>query len=170
LKEGRFLLLSVRYNAVPIRKLLVGLTFFVAIAGSACAGSPSTSLDTQDALRDEFAKTGVTLTWLKEENVSIWGGFNESIQLTMGEEIIVREFELHEFEDTEHAEFSADHVNPEGDHIVWFTGDYWVSTTLDANCQLHLFRMGKVIAIYCGDDEKILDTFVTVMGPQFAGG
>ncbi len=149
--------------------VLTGILMLVVLAQSGCTSPPSTSLEVQEALRPEFAKDGITLTWLKEENVSIWGGFNESIQLSRGDEIVASEFEMHEFDDAEQATFAADNVNPEGDHIQWFTGTYWVGRSIDSNLPLHFFMTGKVIAIYYGDDQEIIDTFQKVMGMQFAG-
>jgi hypothetical protein len=69
--------------------------------------------------------------------------------------------QVFEYESAEAMENEASQVAPDGGSIGTSMVD-WIDTP-------HFYKTGRIVALYVGSDETILDLLEKVLGPQFAG-
>ena len=76
-----------------------------------------------------------------------------------------------EFGSTEEANAAAEGVSADGSHIAGpVTADGTsISTAVDWIIPPHFYKAGKLIVLYVGCDEDVIDLLEVTMGPQFAG-
>ena len=77
-----------------------------------------------------------------------------------------------EYENVSMAETEAALVSPDGSSVRRpgvITGvDYWISG-VDWIAPPHFYKAGKLIVLYVGESEAVIDALESVLGPQFAG-
>jgi hypothetical protein len=71
------------------------------------------------------------------------------------------DLQVFEYESAEAMEKEASQVAPDGGSIGTSMVD-WIDTP-------HFYKAGRIIALYVGSDQTVLDLLNKVLGPQFAG-
>ncbi len=71
------------------------------------------------------------------------------------------DLQIFEYENAEAMEKEASQVAPDGGSIGTSMVD-WIDTP-------HFYKAGRIVVLYVGSDQTILDLLNKVMGPQFAG-
>jgi hypothetical protein len=71
------------------------------------------------------------------------------------------EVQVFEYENAENMEKDAVKVSPDGGSIGTSMVD-WIDTP-------HFYKAGRIIVLYVGSDQAVLDLLNKVLGPQFAG-
>ena len=79
--------------------------------------------------------------------------------------------ETFEFASTEEADAAAGGVSATGTSIVTTMADgSQMASMVDWFAPAHFYKAGKLIVIYVGSDNDVIDALQEAMGPQFAGG
>ncbi len=71
------------------------------------------------------------------------------------------DIQVFEYENSEAMEFEASQVAPNGDSVGTSMIN-WVGSP-------HFYKIGRLIVLYLGDNQEILNLLNRVIGPQFAG-
>lgn len=138
--------------------------FVISLTVSACANNPLTAAPSTlepDTIEDKAALT----TALQNAGASVEAGESVSQDFFTPEGSILQvngaDVQVFEYESMQAMEEEASQVSPDGSSI----GTSMVMW-MDAP---HFYKTGKIIALYVGSDETVLDLLEGVLGPQFAG-
>jgi hypothetical protein len=76
-----------------------------------------------------------------------------------------------EFDTSEDADAAAQGVSADGSHIAGpvMADGTSISTAVDWTVPPHFYKAGKLIVLYAGCDEDVIDLLEVTMGPRFAG-
>ncbi len=80
-----------------------------------------------------------------------------------GQSLLVNEADIQVFEypDGQAMEAEASQVAPDGTSVG--------TTMVDWFAPPHFYKSGRILVLYVGDDQAVLDQLNNVLGPQFAG-
>ena len=138
--------------------LLIFLSIF-AYGMSACATpNPSTkplSVEDQAGLLNALKAAGAT--------VDVGDSIAQDFFSVEGKTVKVNgaELQVFEYENSEAMEKDASNVAPDGGSIGTSMVN-WIDTP-------HFYKAGRIITLYVGSDNAVLDLLDNVLGPQFAG-
>ena len=142
--------------------LLISVLVF-AYAISACgksaaidASPEARSVEDQASLLNALKAAGAT--------VEVGDSITQEFFRVEGQTVKVNEGDLQvfEYESPEAMEKDASQVAPDGGSIGTSMVS-WIDTP-------HFYKAGRIIVLYLGSDQAILDLLNKVIGPQFAGG
>ena len=145
-------------RTVPVRAMFLLAVLLVAALAAACRESVSPADDLAGLLRS-LQQAGFDTPEQEATNVLESRFFD-----VPGVALIVpgRKLLAYEFADESQAEAQAGMVSLDGTGIGnKYVG--WGDTP-------HFFSRGRLIVIYQGDDQRMLDALEEALGPQFAGG
>jgi hypothetical protein len=137
-----------------LKKLLalVGMVALIALGACTSTSSP-TDLD---SLINSLEDTGAV--------VQPAGDISQPFLAVTGQVIKVdnTDVQVFEYSDTTAANADADMVSADGSS-VGTTIISWVATP-------HFYKSGKLMVLYVGDNQAVINTLQEVLGSQFAGG
>jgi hypothetical protein len=144
------------------RSVLTILLSVFAQAMSACGTGATPTLSTEPLIVEDQASF---LAALRAEGATaeVVDSISQDFFSVEGQIITVNgaEVQVFEYESAEGMENAASQVAPDGGSIGTSMLT-WIETP-------HFYKTGRIIVIYIGSDEKILNLLQTIMGPQFAG-
>lgn len=142
------------------------LLLVVAITVSSCGGNASTTISPTSTTEPQSVEDQAGLaTALQASGATVEAGEPITQPFFTPEGKIVKvngaDVQVFEYESAEAMENEASQVAPDGGSIGTSMVE-WIDTP-------HFYKTGRIIALYVGSDETILDILQTVLGPQFAG-
>ena len=144
------------------RSVLTILLLVFAQAMSACGTGATPTLSTEPLIVEDQASF---LAALRAEGATaeVVDSISQDFFNVEGQIITVNgaDVQVFEYESAEAMENEASQVAPDGGSIGTSMLT-WIDTP-------HFYKTGRIIVIYIGSDEKILNLLQTVIGPQFAG-
>lgn len=147
------------YRLILLLLVMVVGFLLAACGGANQAASPTASQDaavtSHDSLVDRLEAAGTTV----ESNGEV-----EQVFFSVGGQIIKvngEDVQVFEFADAETAEQEAGQIAPDGTSATT-TMITWIATP-------HFYRADKVIVLYVGDNQAVLDLLNSILGEQFAG-
>ena len=148
-----------KYHILPVLLLIFGLT--VSGCGSDVTATPGNASTESPGVEDQAS----LIAALQAAGATIEVGDPISQAFFSPEGNIIKvngaDLQVFEYESAEAMENEASQVAPDGGSI----GTSMVSW-MDAP---HFYKTGRIIALYVGSDQTVLDLLEMVMGPQFAG-
>lgn len=138
---------------------LLLFAIFVAACGSQPsapgAGSQGEPVKDYASLIDALQKAGAT--------IEPGGEIEQPFFTVKGQVVKINgvDVQTFEYETAEKLEAEAIQIAPDGGSIGT-TMVTWVATP-------HFFKVGRILAVYVGDDQVVLDLLNAVLGTQFAG-
>jgi hypothetical protein len=145
--------------------ILSGLLLVLALVVSGCGNTATANMVTAspEPLPVEDQASLIAALQAAGAIVEVGGSISQPFFSPEGNIIKVNgaEVQVFEYESAEAMENEASQVASDGGSI----GTSMVSW-MDAP---HFYKIGRIIALYVGSDQTILDLLEMVMGPQFAG-
>lgn len=83
------------------------------------------------------------------------------LQLSGGSLDQPAEIQVFEYPDAESVAADAAQIGPDGNPLTMMI--HWLATP-------HFFQSGRLIVLYIGDDQTVVDLLTALLGPPFAGG
>ena len=147
-------------------QFLFVLLLVVVTMVSGCGGNASTAISPTSTTESQSVEDRASLmAALQASGVTVEVGdpITQAFFTPEGKIIKVNgaDVQVFEYESSEAMENEASQVAPDGGSIGTSMVD-WIDTP-------HFYKAGRIIALYVGSDETILNLLTSVMGPQFAG-
>ena len=146
---------------MKFRLLSIFLTVVV-FATSACGSnttpdpsSGSTTVQDMASLVSSLQASGATVETGDPITQDFFGTEGQTLKLNGAD------LQVFEYENAEAMEKDASQVAPDGGSIGTSMVD-WIDTP-------HFYKAGRMIVLYVGSDQTVLDLLNRVLGPQFAG-
>ena len=155
---------------MKIRLSLFGVFVLLAVLGAGCAGQPAVAAKSTEASPTEAQPVPVTEMTSLVDALRAAGATvepNEPIEqviFSVGGDILKvngADVQIFEYETPEAMEADAAKVAPDGGSI----GTSMVSWIEPP----HFYKAGRILVLYVGQDQAVLDLLSAVLGPQFAG-
>lgn len=147
---------KIRAASIPI--VILTMTALVACnrAGNATVSQPAQATDYQ-SLIDKLRAGGVSVDPAAD------GRLSQPFFSVPGRLVVVAgdPIQVFEYENTEAAESESRRVSPNG-ASVGTTMITWAGAP-------HFYKNGRLVVIYVGSNEEVLEALEKVLGPQFAG-
>lgn len=144
------------------RGLLVVLVLMFTVAAGACrqsatpiASPEALPVEDQTSLVNALKAAGVTVEAGEPVTQEFFGVEGQTIKVNG------MDLQIFEYETAEAMEKDAAQVAPDGGSIGT-SMVMWMDTP-------HFYKIGRMIVLYLGNDQAILNTLNKVIGPQFAG-
>jgi hypothetical protein len=148
------------YKEGEMRKNLVAITVIILLTtlGAGCTSDSSPdegAVEDYDSLVDSLRASGAT--------VEPAGEIVQDFFLVRGHVIEVNgeDVQVFEYSDEEVMEGDAALVSPDGSSIGTSL-PFWVESP-------HFYKAGRIIVLYVGENEEVMNLLESVLGPQFAG-
>jgi hypothetical protein len=163
----------VKYNEMDLEVLMktqiwIGLLLLFTFMVSGCAGNSPTVSATEVATEDSVTveDKASLIAALQSAGASVETGETVLQDFFTPEGSILKvngaDVQVFEYESAEAMEGEASQVAPDGGSIGTSMVS-WMDTP-------HFYKAGRIIVLYVGSDQAILDVLAKVLGPQFAGG
>lgn len=145
-----------------IHRILVVILGIMLIAVYGCV-KPQQPTPTPDGVVTDY---GSLVDSLRASGATVEpaGSINQPFFTVKGKVIKIngKDVQVFEYVDENKAITDADKVSPDGS-FIGTTILTWVSTP-------HFYRASKLIILYIGQDQPLMDMLQRILGPQFAGG
>ena len=142
-----------------VLSVLVLVFFFVTSGcGSNATPSPSSQPNTvqdQASLISALQASGATVEIGDPITQDVFGPEGQTLKVNGAD------LQVFEYENAEAMEKDASQVAPDGGSIGTSMVD-WIDTP-------HFYKAGRIIVLYVGSDQAVLDLLQKTIGPQFAG-
>ncbi|HET9590767.1 MAG TPA: hypothetical protein VFO91_18400 [Anaerolineales bacterium] len=140
---------------------LISSLLLLALFGAACGGrsaavdSGAGSVDDQASLVDALRAAGATVEAGDSVEQVFFAVKGQIIQVN-GADVQVFEYETAEAMEAEAAQVSSDGGSIGTSMVTWVAAP-------------HFYKSGRILVLYVGDDQAVLDLLEAALGPQFAG-
>ncbi len=146
--------------------ILLDLFLVIALLVSGCGGNASTAISPTSTTESQAVEDQASLIAALQASgatVEVGEPITQAFFTPEGNIIKVNgaDVQVFEYESSEAMENEASQVAPDGGSIGTSMVD-WIDTP-------HFYKAGRIIVLYVGSDEAILDILQKVLGPQFSG-
>jgi hypothetical protein len=146
--------------------ILIGSILLLSLVATACGGQagaagPETetqgeqSLDDLNSLREALLAAGASVETGEQIDQPFFSVPGQILKVN-GVDVQVFEYETSEAMGTEASQVSEDGSTIGTSMVSWMEAS-------------HFFRAGRMVVLYVGEDQGLLDLLEGVLGPQFAG-